>query len=146
MRRHRNVKIVATLGPASSDYDTIRALHEAGADVFRLNMSHGEHADIAERHRIIRQIEEDLKARSRFSPIFRVRSCASAPSRAARKSWSRARPSGSISTRPRAMRPASACRIPRYSQALEPGADLLVNDGKIRLRVTDAARISRIAR
>ena len=29
MRRHRNVKIVATLGPASSDYDTIRALHEA---------------------------------------------------------------------------------------------------------------------
>jgi len=60
MRRHRNVKIVATLGPASSDYDTIRALHEAGADVFRLNMSHGEHADIAERHRIIRQIEEDL--------------------------------------------------------------------------------------
>ena len=34
MRRHRNVKIVATLGPASSDYDTIRALHEAGADVF----------------------------------------------------------------------------------------------------------------
>ena len=31
MRRHRNVKIVATLGPASEDYDTIRALHEAGA-------------------------------------------------------------------------------------------------------------------
>ena len=30
MRRHRNVKIVATLGPASEDYDTIRALHEAG--------------------------------------------------------------------------------------------------------------------
>ena len=30
MRRHRNVKIVATLGPASDSYDTIRALHEAG--------------------------------------------------------------------------------------------------------------------
>jgi len=41
MRRHRNVKIVATLGPASNDYAMIRALHEAGADVFRLNMSHG---------------------------------------------------------------------------------------------------------
>ncbi len=41
MRRLRNVKIVATLGPASSDYATIRALFEAGADVFRLNMSHG---------------------------------------------------------------------------------------------------------
>ena len=53
MRRHRNVKIVATLGPASDSYDTIRALHEAGADVFRLNMSHGEHNEIANRHRTI---------------------------------------------------------------------------------------------
>ena len=35
MRRHRNVKIVATLGPSSSDLDTIRALFQAGADVFR---------------------------------------------------------------------------------------------------------------
>ena len=43
MRRHRNVKIVATLGPASDDYETIKALHLAGADVFRLNMSHGSH-------------------------------------------------------------------------------------------------------
>ena len=60
MRRLRNVKIVATLGPASSDYDTIRALFDAGADVFRLNMSHGEHAEIGERHRIIRQVEADV--------------------------------------------------------------------------------------
>ena len=60
MRRLRNVKIVATLGPASDDYDTIRALHEAGADVFRLNMSHGTHDEIRERHRIIRQVEKDL--------------------------------------------------------------------------------------
>jgi len=41
MRRLRNVKIVATLGPSSDDYDTIRALFIAGADVFRLNFSHG---------------------------------------------------------------------------------------------------------
>ena len=46
MRRHRNVKIVATLGPASDDYETIKALHLAGADVFRLNMSHGSHDHI----------------------------------------------------------------------------------------------------
>ena len=43
MRRHRNVKIVATLGPASDDYLTIKSLHLAGADVFRLNMSHASH-------------------------------------------------------------------------------------------------------
>ena len=57
MKRDRNVKIVATLGPASNDYDMIRALHEAGADVFRLNMSHGEHSEIGARHAIIRQVE-----------------------------------------------------------------------------------------
>ena len=60
MKRDRNVKIVATLGPASNDYDMIRALHEAGADVFRLNMSHGDHSEIAARHAIIRQVEKDL--------------------------------------------------------------------------------------
>ena len=59
MRRLRNVKIVATLGPASSDYEMIRALFEAGADVFRLNMSHGTHDDIRARHEIIRQVEAD---------------------------------------------------------------------------------------
>jgi pyruvate kinase len=53
------VKIVATLGPASNDYKTIRALFEAGADVFRLNMSHGTHDDIRARHAIIRQVEAD---------------------------------------------------------------------------------------
>ncbi len=59
-KRDRNVKIVATLGPASNDYTMIRALFEAGADVFRLNMSHGSHEEITERHRIIRQIEKDV--------------------------------------------------------------------------------------
>lgn len=39
--RKRNAKIVATLGPASADRATIQALLEAGADVFRLNFSHG---------------------------------------------------------------------------------------------------------
>ena len=60
MKRQRNVKIVATLGPASDDYKMIRALFEAGVDVFRLNMSHGEHDEIRVRHGIIRQIEKDV--------------------------------------------------------------------------------------
>lgn len=58
MRRLRSVKIVATLGPASDDYQTIRQLFSAGADVFRLNMSHGSHDDVARRHSIIRQVEQ----------------------------------------------------------------------------------------
>ncbi len=59
MHRRRNVKIVATLGPASNDYKTIRALFEAGADVFRLNMSHGTHEEHQVRYDIIRQVETD---------------------------------------------------------------------------------------
>ena len=55
MRRQRNVKIVATLGPASDDKETIKALFLAGADVFRLNMSHGSHDEIRVRHAIIRR-------------------------------------------------------------------------------------------
>lgn len=53
-------KIVATLGPASSDYATIRDLALAGADVFRFNFSHGTHADHASRHAFVRQVEAEL--------------------------------------------------------------------------------------
>ena len=57
MRRRHATKIVATLGPASSQPDTIKALYEAGADVFRLNFSHGTHQEQAERIRHIRALE-----------------------------------------------------------------------------------------
>ncbi len=59
MRRYRNAKIVATLGPASSTPDVIGGLHEAGADVFRFNMSHGDHAEHAARFEIVRALERD---------------------------------------------------------------------------------------
>lgn len=61
MRRHRNCKIVATLGPASSHPDLIRKLFEAGADVFRLNLSHGSAEDHTARVRTIREIENEYK-------------------------------------------------------------------------------------
>lgn len=57
--RARKTKIVATLGPASSTPETIRALYDAGADVFRLNFSHGNHEDHAQRLRHIRAMEKD---------------------------------------------------------------------------------------
>ena len=56
MSTSRNTKILATLGPASSELDTIRALHAAGADVFRLNFSHGTHEDHAARAELIRRV------------------------------------------------------------------------------------------
>ncbi len=64
MRRLRNAKIVATLGPASSTPDIIEALFEAGADVFRLNFSHGTHDDHRRRLEAIRAVE-----RKRGRPI-----------------------------------------------------------------------------
>lgn len=59
MRRFRNTKILATLGPASSDKDTIRALFDAGADVFRLNFSHGSHEDHRKRYDTVRAVEAE---------------------------------------------------------------------------------------
>ncbi len=53
-------KIVATLGPSSSDYDTIKKLAEAGVSVFRINTSHGEKQEHAEKIKIIRDIEKEL--------------------------------------------------------------------------------------
>lgn len=60
MRRNRNVKVLATLGPTSSNDKTIRKLFEAGADVFRLNMSHGTHEEVEAIHKAIRSVELDL--------------------------------------------------------------------------------------
>src|SRR5215471_21487333 len=59
MRRHRKAKIVATLGPASTDRHRIEALFRAGADIFRLNLSHGSHDDHKARYDIVRKIEHD---------------------------------------------------------------------------------------
>ena len=58
--RRRKVRVLATLGPASHSAETIRALHEVGADAFRINMSHGEHATHAETVRRIRALEAEV--------------------------------------------------------------------------------------
>jgi pyruvate kinase len=55
----RRTKIVATIGPASSSLETVRALVRAGMDAARLNMSHGDHETHAERARLVRQIQEE---------------------------------------------------------------------------------------
>ena len=57
MRPSKHAKIVATLGPASDHLQTIRALFDAGADVFRLNFSHGRQEDRQRRLQIIREVE-----------------------------------------------------------------------------------------
>ena len=60
MTRKRRGKIIATLGPASSSAETIADLYDAGADVFRLNFSHGSHEDHAARVADIRTLEKQV--------------------------------------------------------------------------------------
>ncbi|KPP84295.1 MAG: pyruvate kinase [Rhodobacteraceae bacterium HLUCCO07] len=137
MRRLRNVKIVATLGPVSNDYDMIRALHEAGADVFRLNMSHGTHDEIRERYRIIREIERDLDSTIGIladlqGPKLRVGTFLRESEELEEGAAFRLDLDESEGDSARVCLP-----HPEIFAALEPGSDLLINDGKIRLRVED---------
>ncbi len=137
MRRQRNVKIVATLGPASSDHDTIKALFEAGADVFRLNMSHGTHSEIGERHRIIREIEKETGR-----PIGILADLQGPKLRVGTFKNGEEELEEGQSFRldlDKAEGDAKRVQLPHKEifEALEPGATLLVNDGKIRLKVED---------
>ncbi|MEL6432972.1 MAG: pyruvate kinase, partial [Pseudomonadota bacterium] len=137
MRRHRNVKIVATLGPSSDNYETIKSLHQAGADVFRLNMSHGDHKSIKSKHEIIRQLEEELD-----SPIAILADLQGPKLRVgAFENGVENLVEGADFRLDLDHVPGTAERVnlphPEIFQALTPGATLLVNDGKIRLQVTD---------
>jgi pyruvate kinase len=58
--KNRRTKIIATLGPASDSPKVIKQLIEAGANVFRLNMSHGEHATHKKTYNLVRNIADDL--------------------------------------------------------------------------------------
>src|SRR5258708_30879985 len=58
MRRDAATRIIATLGPASSTRELISALSSAGANVFRLNFSHGTHEDHQARYDTIREVEQ----------------------------------------------------------------------------------------
>ena len=136
MRRYRNAKIVATLGPTSSDRATIEALFEAGADVFRLNFSHGTHEDHQQRLNTIRAIE-----RERGRPIgvlldlqgpkLRVGTFANGPVQLAEGDSFRLDLDSKV---PGDARRASLPH-PEIFAALTDGTDLLLDDGRIRLRV-----------
>ncbi|MBB04778.1 MAG: pyruvate kinase [Pseudooceanicola sp.] len=138
MRRQRNTKIVATLGPSSSTYEMIRKLHECGADVFRLNMSHGSHDEIRERHRIIREVERDLDSTISIladlqGPKLRVGVFANGSEELVEGAKFRMDLSDAEGDATRVTLP-----HPEIFQVLEAGSNLLVNDGKIRLKVLAA--------
>ncbi|MFV1874721.1 pyruvate kinase [Nioella sp.] len=137
MKSQRNVKIVATLGPASNDYEMIRALFEAGANVFRLNMSHGDHEEIRARHAIIRQVEKDTGRPIAIladlqGPKLRCGVFANGPYELEDGTAFRFDLDDAEGDHTRVQLP-----HPEIFAALEPGSTLLVNDGKIKLQVED---------
>ncbi len=137
MRRSRRVKILATLGPASSNKQTIAALFDAGADLFRINMSHTSHEMLNGLVKTIREVEAEIGRPIAIladlqGPKLRIGTFAE----------------GSIKLEPGQQlvldadpKPGDATRVelphPEILEALQVGHRLLLDDGKVRLRVTE---------
>lgn len=134
--RTRKVRILATLGPASDSPEMIRALAEAGADAFRLNMSHGSHADHLGRIEAIRALEPELERPTTIlvdlqGPKLRVGKF---------ENGSAELHKGDLFVFDQDKAPGDGRRVElphrEIFQAVEPGTRLLVDDGKLVFRVT----------
>ena len=137
--RSRKVRVLATLGPASSSPEMIRSLYLAGADAFRINMSHGAHADKIALVTSIRALEKEFGRATTIlfdlqGPKLRVGKFAD----------------GSITLKTGARfildrdeKPGDGHRVNlphrEIFEALEPGTRLLLDDGKLVLRVLSLA-------
>ena len=139
MRRQRRTKIVATLGPSSSDRSMIGELFTAGADVFRINMSHTSHERMRELVASIRAVEVqhgrpigilvDLQG-----PKLRVGTFAEGPVTLAKGDTFILDCDASAGDATRVYLP-----HPEIFRSIEPGHVLLLDDGKIRLTATEVA-------
>lgn len=136
--RRRATRIVATLGPASSSPEQVRTLLETGVDVFRLNFSHGQPEEHRARYHRLRQLEKETGL-----PIGIIADLQGPKLRIGHFA------TGSIMVQAgqrlcldQNPAPGDAGRIclphPEIFQALRPGADVLLDDGRVRLRVLRA--------
>ena len=138
MRRQRRAKIVATLGPASSDAAMIARLFAAGVDVFRINMSHTSQDRMRELIAMIRGIERDTGRPIGIlvdlqGPKLRLGTFTGGAATVA---------NGASFVLDSDPSPGDATRAylphPEIFNAVEPGHTLLIDDGKVRLTVTEA--------
>ncbi len=135
LRRQRRVKIAATLGPASDSKEVIKDLFLAGADIFRLNLSHGTHSDIKKRFDVIRDIESEFDR-----PICVMADLQGPKLRCGLfKGGTTTLIEGNNFTFDLDETPGDSSRVclphKEIFQALKVGSILLIDDGKIRLRV-----------
>ena len=140
MRRQRRTKVVATLGPASGDRNVIARLFEAGADVFRINMSHTSHERMRELVAAIRSVEADHNRPIGIlvdlqGPKLRL---------GAFKNDAAEIDKGQDFTFDTDPAPGDATRVnlphAEIFAAIKPGDTLLIDDGKLRLVATQTAR------
>jgi pyruvate kinase len=136
--RTRRVKVLATLGPASSTEAMIDRLHAAGADAFRVNMSHGSHESQGALIKAVRAVEK-----SSGRPIAVLADLQGPKLRVGRFAGGSAElVAGGAFRLDRSDTPGSATRVhlphKEIFAAVRPGTRLLVDDGKIVLRVTAA--------
>jgi pyruvate kinase len=135
IKRGRKVKILATLGPASNTEEIITRLLQAGADAFRVNMSHGNHEEHAQTIAAIRAAEKELKRTIAIlcdlqGPKLRVGKF---------KSGKATIKHGAHFTLDRNPKPGDDTRVflphPELFNVLEKDQRLLVDDGKLRFKV-----------
>jgi pyruvate kinase len=135
--RSRKVKILATLGPASSDAKMIRKLMLAGADAFRINMSHGDQKQKAKLVEHIRLLEKEFHRPTTIlfdlqGPKLRVGQFAGGRAMLA---------NGSRFIFDRDEKPGDTRRVllphPELFESVRPGTNILIDDGKVRLAVID---------
>ena len=136
MRRNRKTKIVATLGPSSHTRDHLRTLFLAGVDVFRINMSHTDHARLKTLVDTVRAVESDMAR-----PIGVLVDLQGPKLRLGKLDGGEQRlETGSRVTIVRgesAEAPALPISHAEIFAALKPGANLLIDDGKVRLRAEE---------
>ncbi len=135
MRRQRRARIVATLGPASRSPEMVLTLAKAGVDVFRLNFSHGEPEDHAAARDAVRAAEEALNR-----PLCALADLQGAKLRVGTFEGDEAMiPHDAPFRFDLDAKPGDATRAhlphPEIFAALQPGATLLVDDGKMRFEV-----------
>src|SRR6185437_9140793 len=137
MRRQRSAKIVATIGPASNSPERIEELFRAGVDVFRLNFSHGQQEDHRTVCEAIRALERSIGRpigvmADLQGPKLRVGTFAEKKVKLVAGETFRLDLGSAPGDANRASLP-----HPEVFAALEPGTNLLLDDGNIRLKVEE---------
>ncbi|AEI82425.1 pyruvate kinase Pyk (plasmid) [Cupriavidus necator N-1] len=134
MRRYRKAKVVVTLGPATSSLETIRSLFVAGADVFRFNFSHGTHEAHQQNYEHVRRVERETGR-----PIAVLADLQGPMRRVGLMAEPSTLVEGQRFVLDRAQAPGDSTRVclphSELFDCAEPGKTLLIDDGKLQLRV-----------